>query len=138
MSTKLRKVNQFFLENDLQQSVFHLFFLPNTFPLKTQTFSKFRWNDFEEINFSYTTSKFYKKLSWNRNENVSTDNVQYLLSNALNSSLGIRQKPGFKGQKWSAEVVELPVSISRETDERVVTQQDIKTWHPLIKLPTIF
>ena len=65
--------------------------------------------------------------------------MQYLLSNALNSSLGIRQKPGFKGQKWSlAEAVELPVSISRETDERVVTQQDIKTWHPLIKLPTIF
>ena len=64
--------------------------------------------------------------------------MQFLLSNALNSSLGIRQKPGFKGQKWSlAEVVELPVSISRETDERVVTQQDIKTWHLLIKLPTI-
>ena len=65
--------------------------------------------------------------------------MQYLLSNALNSSLGIRQKPGFKGQKWSlAEAVELPVSISRETDERVVTQQDIKTWHPLIKLPMYY
>ena len=77
-------------------------------------------------------------MSLNRIENVSTDNVHFLLSNALNSSLGIRQKPGFKGQKWSlAEVVELPVSISRETDERVVTQQDVKTWHPLIKLPTI-